>query len=218
MAEMASRAFLEEIRQLEKDLAVVCYINSTAELKAHCDICVTSSNAVNVLRQLPQKHICFIPDANLGRFLAAAVPEKTFHFSEGFCHVHTAIESKSLMALQALHPQAPTLAHPECTPEVLALADYVGSTSGILAEVDRNLAEEYIICTETGVFSALYKAHPKKRFLAVTSKQSCPDMKKITLEKVARVLAEDFVGVTLEESLRQAAHRPLAAMMRLGGR
>lgn len=215
MAEMAQLSFLEEMRDREKDLAVVCYINSTAQIKAHSDVCVTSSNALTILKQLPQKHICFVPDVHLGRYLAAALPDKVFHFSEGFCHVHTAIEGPQLKELQKRHPQAQTLAHPECTQEVLALSDYVGSTSGILAEVDRNKAQTYIICTETGVFSALGKAHPEKQFLAVTPKQTCPDMKKISLEKVARVLSEDFRGLILEENLRQAALRPLEAMMRL---
>ncbi|MBR2009476.1 MAG: quinolinate synthase NadA [Peptococcaceae bacterium] len=132
MAHMADVATIQKMRETYDDLAVVCYINSTAELKQHSDVCVTSSNAVKIVKALPNKNIFFIPDRNLARYVAAQVPEKNFVFNEGYCPIHEQILMNELHEVKAAHPQALVLAHPECKKELLDEADYIGSTSGII--------------------------------------------------------------------------------------
>lgn len=132
MAHMADFNKIEEMRNQYTDLAVVCYINSTAELKTHSDVCVTSSNALKIVKALPNQHIYFIPDENLGRYVASQVPDKHFIFNDGYCHVHTSISAEHVKKAKEDHPGAEILVHPECTMGVLAFADYIGSTSGII--------------------------------------------------------------------------------------
>ena len=132
MAHMADIGKIQEMRDQYEDLAVVCYINSTALLKTYSDVCVTSSNALKIVQELPNQHIFFIPDENLGRYVASQVPEKHFIFNDGFCHVHKSILAENVKKAKEAHPNAEILVHPECTMDVVALADYVGSTSGII--------------------------------------------------------------------------------------
>ena len=128
MAHMAEVAKIEEVRKEWDDVAVVCYVNSTSELKAHSDVCVTSSNAIKVVRNLKEKNIYFIPDENLGRYVAKQLPEKHFIFNNGFCHVHKSIHADELLKAKEAHPEAKVLTHPECTGDVLELSDFIGST------------------------------------------------------------------------------------------
>ena len=132
MAHMAEVERIEEVRREYDDVAVVCYINSTAELKMHSDVCVTSANAMKIVKALPNKNIFFIPDENLGRYIASKVPEKNFIFNDGYCHVHKAVTADMIKRAKESHPEAEVLIHPECTLSVLELADYIGSTSGII--------------------------------------------------------------------------------------
>ena len=148
MAHMAQVEKIEEMRGKYDDLAVVCYINSTAELKCHSDVCVTSSNAVKIVKSLPNKNIFFIPDENLGRHVAKQIPEKNIILNKGFCHVHVSMTADNLKAIKEKYPKALVLAHPECKQEVLDLADYIGSTSGIINYATESDNEEFIICTE----------------------------------------------------------------------
>ena len=215
MAHMADIAGIEKLRAEYEDLAVVCYINSTAELKAHADVCVTSSNALKIVKALPNKHILFIPDDNLGHFIAEQVPEKEFLYQNGHCPVHKAIAPEAVKKAKQEHPQALVLAHPECLPEVSALADYVGSTSGIIDYATKSDAEEFVICTETGVFYELKKKNPGKKFYPASAHQICPDMKKITLEKVRDVLKNESNAVTVEKELSEKSGRPLERMLEL---
>ena len=215
MAHMADIAGIEKLRAEYEDLAVVCYINSTAELKAHADVCVTSSNALKIVKALPNKHILFIPDDNLGHFIAEQVPEKEFLYQNGHCPVHKAIAPEAVKKAKQEHPQALVLAHPECLPEVSALADYVGSTSGIIDYATKSDAEEFVICTETGVFYELKKKNPGKKFYPASAHQICPDMKKITLEKVRDVLKDESNAVTVEKELSEKSGRPLERMLEL---
>ncbi|MBD9267489.1 MAG: quinolinate synthase NadA, partial [[Ruminococcus] torques] len=132
MAHMADEETIRAMRKKYDDLAVVCYINSTAELKRLSDVCVTSANAVRIVKALPNKNIFFIPDENLGRFVAKQVPEKNFIFNDGYCHVHASIRKDQVEAAKKAHPNAPFIVHPECRPEILDLADFIGSTSEII--------------------------------------------------------------------------------------
>ncbi len=216
MAHMAESEKIEKMRREYEDLAVVCYINSTAELKTYADVCVTSSNAVKIVRALPNRHIYFIPDKNLGRYAASQVPEKHFIFNEGFCHVHTGILAEHVRTAKEAHPDAEILVHPECTPDVTALADYIGSTSGIIDFATASAAKEFIICTETGVLYELKQKNPQKRFYSAGHRQFCPDMKRISLEKVADALESMSNTIELEEETRLLALRPLERMLALG--
>lgn len=215
MAHMAEIEKIEEMRKKYEDLAVVCYINSTAELKTHSDVCVTSSNALKIVRALPNQHIYFIPDENLGRYVASQVPEKHFIFNDGFCHVHKSITAENVKKAKEAHPQAEILVHPECTGDVIALADYIGSTSGIIDYATASTAEEFIICTEMGVLYELKQKNPDKRFYSVGHRQFCPNMKRITLEKVEQALAEMKNTVELDEETRIRANQPLLRMLEL---
>ena len=158
------RETIRKMRSEYDDLAVVCYVNSTAQLKQYSDVCVTSANAVQVVKALPNKNIFFIPDRNLAHFIAEQVPEKHFIFNEGYCPVHEKMQVAEIRKAKAEHPAAEVLTHPECPGEVLALSDYVGSTSGIIKYAGESSAKEFIICTETGVSYELEKKYPDKKF------------------------------------------------------
>lgn len=216
MAHMVDPQSILELRQRYQDLAVVCYINSSAEIKRHSDVCVTSSNALKVIQSLPNENIYFIPDENLGRYIASKVPEKDFHFCKGFCHVHVNITSRDVIEAKKAHPEALVLAHPECTPDVLNLADYIGSTSGIIDYSTSSPENSFIICTESGVLFELRNKNPNKQFYLATSRQICPDMKKITLEKVVQSLEDGSPTVFLDQDLMRDAVLPLGRMMTIG--
>ena len=215
MAHMVDIAKIQQVREQYQDVAVVCYVNSTAEIKAYSDVCVTSSNALRVVQSLPNKHIFFIPDNNLGRYISTLVPEKEFIFNDGFCHVHTSIHRENVEEAKKLHPNAPVLTHPECTADVLEISDFIGSTSEILDYATKSDAKEFIICTEMGIFFELEQKNPDKRFYSVGHRQFCPNMKKITLEKVVRAMEEMEPEVTMDEELRVKANAPLVKMLEL---
>ena len=215
MAHMADIDYIENLRKEYDDLAVVCYINSTAELKVHSDVCVTSSNALKIVKALPNKNIFFIPDENLGRYIASLVPEKNFIFNDGFCHVHKSIHKEELQKAKEAHPEALVLVHPECTMDVLELADYIGSTSGIIDYATNSDAKEFIICTEMGVLHQLTLKNPDKKFYSVGIRQFCPNMKKVTLEKVRDVLINENNAVAVSDEVRKKAGIPLARMLEL---
>ncbi len=215
MAHMTSVEKIEKTRQSHDDLAVVCYINSTAEIKAHSDVVVTSSNALKIVSKLPQKNILFIPDNNLGGYIAEQLPDKHFIFHDGYCYVHNAITKEELLKAKTEHPNALVLVHPECRKEIAELADYIGSTSGILSFAGESDATEFIIATETGIFYNLRKQNPNKQFYPVREEQICTDMKTITLEKVFQALQTLEPEITLDEDLRKRAAVALERMHEL---
>ncbi len=215
MAHMADIDYIEKLRKEYDDLAVVCYINSTAELKVHSDVCVTSSNALKIVKALPNKNIFFIPDENLGRYIASLVPEKNFIFNDGFCHVHKSITKENVLKAKKAKPDALVLVHPECTMDVLELSDYIGSTSGIIDYATNSDAKEFIICTEMGVLHQLTLKNPDKKFYSVGIRQFCPNMKKVTLEKVRDVLINENNAVAVSDEVRKKAGIPLARMLEL---
>ncbi|MQN02300.1 MAG: quinolinate synthase NadA [Lachnospiraceae bacterium] len=215
MAHMATTDGIAEIRDEYDDLAVVCYVNSTADLKAASDVCVTSANALKIVKNLPQKNIYFIPDQNLAHFIADQLPEKHFIFNNGFCHVHNSISLDSLKKTRALKPDAPVLVHPECKPEVVAEADFVGSTSGIIKYATESDQKEFIVATELGVMHELKKRNPDKTFYPAGPMQICPNMKKLTLEKLLHVLKYEDSEITLPENLMKDAKAPMEEMLRL---
>ena len=213
MAHMADIARIRALRAQVPDLAVVCYINSTAQLKAECDVCVTSSNAVRIVSSLPNQNILFIPDENLGRFVQAQVPGKRFYFSVGYCPVHAQLLAEDVEREKLARPNAPVLAHPECRADLLALADFVGSTSEIIAYAEKSGAAEFILCTEPGVLWELSRRCPGKRFVPTTP--VCADMKRITPAKVEACLAGGGYEVRMDAARMDAARRPLERMLEL---
>lgn len=218
MAHMADIDRIDRLREEYEDLAVVCYINSTAELKCHSDVCVTSSNALKIVKKLPNHNIFFIPDEHLGRYVAAQVPEKNFIFNDGFCHVHAAVSPEQVMAAKQSHPEAKFLVHPECKADVLELADFIGSTSEIIDYASSCEAEEYIIGTELGVLYELKERNPGKKFYSAGAALCCPNMKKITLEKIVHVLETGENAVQVTEEMRTRANAPLNRMLELAAK
>lgn len=216
MAHMVKEGKIEEMREKFPDLAVVCYINSTAELKCKSDVCVTSSNALNIVRALKNKNIFFIPDENLGRFVKEQVPEKNIILNDGYCHIHAAIDPESIKEEKNAHPDAEILAHPECKKELLSLADFVGSTAEIIAYVAKSESQEFIICTEHGVEYNLKTAHPEKRFYFGKHLPCCADMKLNTPENILHVLETGENEVTVDEDVSKKALLPLERMLEFG--
>lgn len=215
MAHMVTKAEVDEARATYEDLAVVCYINSTAEIKSWSDVSVTSANAVKIVKNLPNKNILFIPDKNLGRHVAQQVPEKNVILAKGYCPIHDQILASEILELKKTHPEAQILVHPECSEDVTALADYIGSTSGIIQYAGSCDAKEFIIGTEVGVRYELEKQNPDKLFLFPKTVPVCHDMKLITLEKILHVLqtGENQAGVSVDQA--DAARQTLSRMLEL---
>lgn len=215
MAHMVADGIIEEMRKRYDDIAVVCYINSTAELKCKSDVCVTSSNAVKIVRSLPNKNIFFIPDHNLGSFVAKQVPEKNIILNDGCCPIHAKITASQVLAEQEKHPDALVLTHPECDASVIELSDFVGSTADIIAYAKKNEKKEFIICTEDGVDYKLVTDNPNKHFYYPNPHPCCADMKLNTLESVLSVLQKEDKEVIVDDDVRKGALKPLERMLEL---
>lgn len=215
MAHMVTVEKIKEIKEQVEDVAVVCYVNSTAEIKAVSDVCVTSSNAVKVVSNMPQRNIFFVPDENLGRFVAQKLPEKNFIFHDGYCHVHKSITLSDVKKAKEEHKKALVLTHPECTQDVTQISDFVGSTSEIIDYATNSDCKEFIICTETGVLYELQQKNPDKKFYEAGQKQICENMKKITLEKVEQVLKNMEPQIHMSEQRIKDASMPLKRMLEL---
>lgn len=215
MAHMVRDGIIEEMREKYEDLAVVCYINSTAELKSKSDVCVTSSNAVKIVKNLPNKNIFFIPDKNLGSFVAEQVPEKNIIINDGCCPIHAKIEKKHIECEKEKHPNAKILSHPECEKEILDISDYIGSTADIIDYAKESECTEFIICTEDGVNYKLTSDNPEKRFYFPNPRPCCKDMKLNTLESILSVLEKEDKVIEINEELRTKALIPLERMLEL---
>jgi len=217
MAHMIQPEDILQKRAEYEDLAVVCYINSTAETKAVSDVCVTSSNAIAIVKALPQENIYFVPDKNLGAYISNLLPEKKFIFNAGFCHVHEEIRTGHIEEALLIHPNAKVLVHPECTMAVIKMADYVGSTSGIIDFATKNEGLEFIVCTEEGIKYNLEQANPTKSFYFPSPVPLCRNMKKITLEKIEHALTTMDNKIELDEDLRIKAEKALKRMHEIAG-
>ena len=215
MAHMADTEKIRRVREAYDDVAVVCYINSTTELKRYSDVCVTSANAVQIVKALPNRNIFFIPDKNLAHFVAEQVPEKHFIFNDGYCPVHQQMRTEEIRQAKDAHPRAEVLSHPECPKAVLDLSDYTGSTSGIIRYAGESSAHEFIICTENGVLAELEKRYPDKKFYFTKTEPVCEDMKLITPEKILHVLKTGENEVIMDGELCEESRKPLEEMLRL---
>lgn len=215
MAHMVKKEDVEAARASWDDLAVVCYVNSTAEIKSWSDVCVTSANAVKIVKNLPNKNIFFIPDKNLARYVAEQVPEKNIVIHDGYCPVHEHMKAGEIEKLQKNHPQAKVLAHPECNQEILKLADYIGSTSGILQYAQESEEKEFIIATEAGVLYELELRRPDAQFYFTETMPVCPGMKLNTLDGIIEVLEKEDNQIQVPEELAEAAGGTLTRMLEL---
>ncbi|MFC1915136.1 quinolinate synthase NadA [Chloroflexota bacterium] len=212
MANMISAEQLKQKKSELPDASVVCYINSTAEVKAESDICCTSANAVKVVESLDNDEILFVPDQYLGHYIATKTGRK-MHLWPGYCPTHVRIQSQDIIRLKQEYPKAKVLVHPECRPEVIALADEVLSTGGMIRYAKREDTSEMIIGTELGIIHRLRKENPDKKFIPVSERAVCPNMKLITLEKVLWSLEEMAPEVKVPEAIRLKAKAAVDKML-----
>ena len=216
MADMMDKQLISQVKEKYPDYKVVAYINTTSELKTICDVCVTSSSAVQIVKNLESDKIIFIPDCNLGAWVAKQVPEKEIKLLSGGCPVHAAITAAETEKAKQLHPNAKLLVHPECRPEVTALADYAGSTSGIMEYAKKSDAKEFIIGTENSIAEHLQYECPDKRFYVLSSGLICKNMKLTTLVDVLNCIkgigGEEII---LDEETIKGAKHCINEMIRL---
>ncbi len=212
MADMITAEGLRAKKKEHPEAAVVCYINSSAEVKAESDICCTSANAIEIVQSLGAREIIFIPDQYLGHYVSARTGKKMVLWP-GFCPTHVRIKPEKIEELRQEHPQAKVVVHPECRPEVITLADEVASTSGMCRYARRDEVREMVIGTELGIIHRLRKENPGKRFIPVSEQAICPNMKLITLEKVLWSLEEMKPEVKVPQRIRLRAKAAVDKML-----
>ena len=215
MADMAEVEDVEEMIEKYPDAFKVCYINSSYEVKALCDASVTSSSALKIIKNIPNKQILFLPDQNLGGYISEFFPEKEFILWRGFCPTHHRITAEDIIKAKEEHPNVKVLSHPECSKEVRDLSDYIGSTSGIINYATECEDKEFIIATEEGVLHQLKKKNPDKKFY-FPEVMVCPNMKKTSLQDVYDALDGKKEEVILDEEIRKKALTSLENMHKLG--
>lgn len=213
---LADFATVEKVHELKKkfpDAAVAAYVNSSAAVKAESDICVTSANAIKICRKLKENKIIFLPDRNLGEWIAENLPEKKIILWKGFCEVHSKVLKTEILTKWQNHPAAKLLVHPECRQAVRALADMVVGTGGMLNFVEKSDATEFLIATENGMLDRLQLEFPNRKFIAVAGK--CVEMKKISLEKILNSLENETGEVEVAPEIANPARRGLEKMVEL---
>ncbi len=215
MADTVTPEDVAKLKEKYPDAAVVCYVNSSAKTKALCDICCTSSNAERVVRSLENEQIIFLPDKNLGTYIAKKVPEKQIIPFDGCCPVHNGITVEDVFAAKGKYPDAKLLVHPECPEEVTRLADFVGSTSQIIRFAEDDSAESFIIGTENGVADRLSRTLPAKSFYPLAPRFICADMKKPTKQDVIDALLYNSNEIILDAELAKKARIPLERMLHI---
>jgi len=215
MAAMVEPDALRRIKEMNPDVPVVSYVNTSAVVKAISDICCTSANAVSVVEHLGADRIIFVPDTNLGLYVAGKLPHVQVIPWPGNCHVHQNIKVGDVLDLQEMYPEAETLIHPEATPMILTLADHVGSTRGIAKWVAESSAKEFIIGTEEGLTHHLRKLRPDAEF-HVAPPGICPNMKRITITDIQRSLENMETPVEMDAELIRRARKPVDRMLTIG--
>lgn len=213
MADMITAEQLREFKAQHPGATVVTYVNSTAAVKAESYICCTSSNAVNVARSLDSDKLLMVPDRNLGRYIAKHVPEKECICWEGYCPTHDRLKVEDIAQAKKDHPGALVVAHPECTPEILELADYICSTSAMYEYAQTNPAKKFIIATEMGILWRLKKDNPEKEFILPSRALICPNMKLTSLEDILKCLQTMEPRITVDEETREQAKLTLDRML-----
>lgn len=224
---LADSCDAEELRKARKenpDHIVVSYVNTSVEVKALTDICCTSSNALHIIEALPKEQkILFVPDRNLGSYINRCMG-RDMKLWNGCCLVHEEFSVEKIEALKRLHPEAVVLVHPECKPEVVALADYAGSTAGILKYCAREDVREVIVVTESGILYEMERSFPEKKFYLVEPEKreekcvSCKDMKLVTLENIYETLLNESPEIIIDEDIRKAAEGSIVRMLEMSGK
>ena len=217
MADQMDKQLISQVKEMYPDYAVVAYINTTADLKTICDVCVTSSSAVKIVNNMSEKNILFIPDCNLGDYVAKQCSDKNIKLLNGGCPIHACVNTEDVKKAKEMHPNAELLVHPECTPEVVAMADYVGSTSGIMDYALNCDKKDFIIGTEISIAEHLQYMCPDKNFYILSQKLICSNMKSTTLADVYNCLADKGgEEITLDEKTITDAKKCIDEMIRLG--
>lgn len=214
MADMIDAKSLQSLQAQHPKAIILCYVNTSADVKAHCDYCCTSSNALKMVQHILKSHeeIIFIPDKYLAQYVSAQVGHK-FITWEGFCPTHARILPENIIQARVFHPQAKVIAHPECKPEITNLADVVASTEKMCSYVHDNAATEFIIATEVGIIHRMKKENPEKQFYPVSDKAVCPNMKRINLEKVLWSLEDLSYEITVPPDIMDKARLPIERML-----
>ncbi len=213
MADMVTADGLRKLKRQHPDGTVVTYVNSSAAVKAESDICCTSSNAISVARSLPGTKLLMVPDRNLGRYIARQVPEKEYVFWEGYCPTHDRLKTEEVIKAKADHPGALFMAHPECRPDILDLADHICSTSGMYEFARSSSASTFIVGTEEGILWRLRRDNPDKTFIIPSRGLICPNMKLTSLEDIRTSLETLQPRITVPEEIRIRAKQSLERML-----
>jgi quinolinate synthase len=215
MADMINVDDLRNFKAEHPGAPVVCYVNSSAAVKAESDICCTSTNAIDIVRSLESENIIFVPDKGLGEWVQYNVPEKNIHIYDGFCPTHWQITATELEKQRDLHPEAVILAHPECDPEVWRRADYVGSTSGIYKFIEESAGKKFIILSEQGLVARMQADFPEKDILTVFPLPLCPNMKYHSLENLYDAIDQEFTEITIPENILIPAKATIDRMIEI---
>ena len=215
MADMINSNQMAEFKSKNPNIPVVCYINSTAEVKAQCDICCTSSNAIEIVESLNALKVLFIPDANLGKYVESQLKNVEVITYAGNCPVHDNITVDDILLAREKYPNAKILIHPECKPEVSALGDFIGSTSGIIDYVKNSKDSQFVIVTEKGVADRLQRDYPEKEFILISNNMLCESMKLTTLEEILYSLENEVNEITLDENIRQLSAGCIERMLKV---
>jgi len=218
MADMITTEELKNLKTKKQGVPVVCYVNSSAEIKAESDICCTSANAVEVVKSLPDKEIIFVPDKFLGHYVSTRVPDKKIILWQGYCPTHAKILPEQVKLAKEQHPGAAVIVHPECRPETIALADQALSTGGMEKFVKNSSSKEFIIGTEIGMIYRLSKDNPAKKFYPISDKIVCPNMKLTTLEKILWSLEDLKTKVKVPKPVADKARLSIERMLKIGRR
>jgi len=213
LADMITAQGLRELKAKHPGVPVVCYVNSSAEVKAESDICCTSANALKIVASLPEKKVIFVPDENLGDYVAKQLPQKELILWQGHCITHAKVKPNNVKLVREQYPNAQVLIHPECHPSVVELADFVGSTSEIIHYAKQSEAKTFVIGTEVGVVSYLKMQLPHKEFLLLHSGLVCPNMKKTRLESVYEALRNNQYEIQVPDNLANQARQTLERML-----
>lgn len=218
MADMISKKDVLNLRKTHPDANVVCYINSSTDVKSVSDVCCTSSNAINIIKNLPEKKIIFIPDKNLGEYIQSQIPDKELILWKGFCITHKKVELEEIKKIKNLYTNIKVLCHGECEKEIRNASDFIGSTGDIIKFATESNDKKFLIVTEEGVLHQLKIKNPEKNFYSPSERMECINMKKISLKNVYDSLLNLNYKIELDENLRLNAYNALINMHNLGGK
>lgn len=213
MADMVNLQQVREFKSKHPNIPTVCYINSTAEVKTECDICCTSSNALNIVKSLQAPQVLFLPDTYLGKWVESQLDGTEVITYPGYCPTHLRIKPEDIIEMKKKYPNAEVLAHPECHKEVVKLADYVGSTTGIMKHAIESDKKQFIISTEKGVVDRLKRDYPEKEFILIKDNIICPNMKWHTLEDIYNALAKEQHEINVDKDVVQKALKCIDRML-----